>query len=180
MKGQLPVNTNLTLMKRLMKSKEHRKAFVASQIKIGIPFQIRALREKRGQSQQEVATAAGMLQPRISAMESPGYGSLNLDTLQRIAAAFDVGLVVRFAPFSELMKWSETFSADEFEVADFEKESEGVDATTESPFSHWSSTTDALTKLVETVEQNYTPPVYLAQPPLANLSVTGTRYKEAA
>ena len=59
-----------------------------------------------------------MLQPRISAIETVG-GNLRLDTLQRIAAAFDIALVVRFVPFSELVRWSDTFSPDDFTVPDF-------------------------------------------------------------
>jgi hypothetical protein len=65
-----------------------------------------------------------MVQPRISAIEKPGYGNLNLSTLKALAAAFDVALVVRFAPFGELMRWSDTFSPDEFEVPSFDDEVE--------------------------------------------------------
>lgn len=122
------MNTDTNLMRRLKKGKEQRKAFVASLIKVGIPFQIRGMRKGEEWSQQELADAAGMLQPRISAMESPGYGSLTLETLQRIAAAFDVGLIVRFAPFSELVRWSNTFSPDEFAVPNFSAEMEVIEA----------------------------------------------------
>lgn len=111
-------------MARLRKNKEHRAAYVSSQINIGIPFQIRALRKQRKWDQKNLALEAGMLQPRISAMESPGYGSLNLDTLQRLAAAFDVALIVRFAPFGELIRWSDGFSPDDFVIPSFGDEVE--------------------------------------------------------
>ena len=75
--------TTITTTK-LSKSKAHRDAFVASQINVGLPFQIRALRKQRGFNQQELAKIAGMLQPRISAMEQVGGGQLNLDTLKKL------------------------------------------------------------------------------------------------
>ena len=107
-------------MKKLSKSREDRAAFVSSQIDVGIPFQIRALREQRNMDQKALANAARMAQPRISAIESPGYGSFTLDTLKRVAAAFDVALIVRFGAFSELVKQSNEFSPDSFRVPSFE------------------------------------------------------------
>jgi len=106
-----------------LKDPQYRKAFVASQISIGIPFQIRALRRARGWTQEKLAQQTGMLQPRISAIQSPGKAKLNIETLRRLAEAFDCGLVVRFAPFSELVRWSEHFEPDAFNVADFESDS---------------------------------------------------------
>lgn len=107
-----------------LKNKKYRDAFVASQISVGLPFQIRALREQRGWKQSTLAAKAEMLQPRISAMESPGSAKFNLETLRRIASAFDVALVVRFVPFSELVDWSDNFDPDSFEVPEFEKDSD--------------------------------------------------------
>jgi len=103
-----------------LKNKAYRDAFVASQISVGLPFQIRALREQRGWKQSFLAGKADMLQPRISAMESPGASKFNLETLRRLASAFDVALVVRFAPFGELLDWSEHFSPDTFRLPSFE------------------------------------------------------------
>lgn len=102
-----------------LQSKQYRDAFVASQISVGLPFQIRALREQRGWKQSKLAEKADMLQPRISAMERPGESKFNLETLRRIASAFDVALEVRFVPFSELVDWSERFNPDTFNVQSF-------------------------------------------------------------
>ena len=113
------------MINQLKKSKEDRDAFVASQISVGLPFQIRALRNSRGWNQKQLADAASMLQPRISAMERPGGGQLNLETLRRIASAFDVGLLVRFVPFTELVKFSQEFSPDTFTVPSFDQEAKG-------------------------------------------------------
>jgi len=46
----------------------------------------------------------GMNQNAISRLENPYYGKATITTLKRIAAAFDVGLVVEFVPFSKLVK----------------------------------------------------------------------------
>lgn len=116
-------------IERLKKSKAHRAAFVASEINIGIPFQIRSLRKQREWDQKRLANEAGMLQPRISAMEKPGYGNLTLETLKRLAAAFDVALIVRFAPFSELIRWSDRFSPDDFNVLGFQDELSRIDSS---------------------------------------------------
>lgn len=102
--------------------KAYRAAFVRSQINVGIPFQVRSLREKRGWSQKQLAKSAGMLQPRISAIERPGGSKLNLETLLRLASGLDVGLIVRFAPFSEMMRWANAFSPDAFAVPSFDQD----------------------------------------------------------
>jgi len=108
----------------------YRKAFVASQINIGIPFQIRALLKARGWTQEKLAERTGMLQPRISAMLKPGKTRPNIETLRRIAEAFDCGLMVRFVPFSELAHWSERFEPDSFNVASFAEDSGFIDRKT--------------------------------------------------
>jgi transcriptional regulator with XRE-family HTH domain len=105
-----------------LKKKAYREAFVRSQISVGIPFQVRTLREKKGWKQEQLAEACGMLQPRISAIERPGGSKLNLETLLRLAAAFDTGLTVRFAPFSEMLRWANEFSPDTFQVPSFTQE----------------------------------------------------------
>ncbi len=63
-----------------------------------------------------------MLQPRISAIEKPGGGQLNLETLCRLAAGFDVGLEVKFVPFSELLDWDKRFDPEHFSVPTFDEE----------------------------------------------------------
>jgi transcriptional regulator with XRE-family HTH domain len=103
---------------------EYRKAFVASQINIGIPFQIRALMKTRGWTQEKLADKTGMRQPSISGLMTPGKTSPNIKTLQRLAEAFDCGLAVRFVPFSELAEWSDKFDPETFYVPEFGNDSE--------------------------------------------------------
>jgi len=113
------VSTRAQKIARL-RNKEYRDAFVGSQINVGLPFQIRALREQRQWKQSQLAEKTGMLQPRISAIEAPGGAKFTIETLRRLASAFDVALVVRFAPFSELADQSEGFNPDTFQVPSFE------------------------------------------------------------
>jgi transcriptional regulator with XRE-family HTH domain len=125
------MNTRVQKIARL-RNKKYRDSFVASQISVGLPFQIRALREQRGWKQSQLAGKAEMLQPRISAMERPGGAKFNLETLRRLASAFDVALVVRFAPFSELVDWSDTFHADTFTIPSFDHDA-GVSEPEQEP-----------------------------------------------
>ncbi len=97
-----------TLLKK-MKNKKYRDLFVSGQIKTGIPFQIRATRDLRGWTQEELGKLAGLPQSAVARLENPDtLHSPNIKTLLKIASAFDVALIVRFAPFSELMHWVES------------------------------------------------------------------------
>jgi transcriptional regulator with XRE-family HTH domain len=110
-----------------MKEQAYRSGLVAAQIEIDLPLQIRALRKQRGWKQPELAARTGMKQPRISAMEKPGGSHFTIETLRRLADAFDVALVVRFAAFSELVDWSEGFDPDNFAVPTFDQEINELD-----------------------------------------------------
>jgi len=63
------------------------------------------MRDGQGWRQQELAEKVGTNQNAISRLENPFYGKPTITTLKRIAAAFDVALVVRFVPFSQLIAW---------------------------------------------------------------------------
>ncbi len=113
-----------------LKNPEYRARYVGSRINFGLPFQIRSLMKQRGWTQEDLARRAGMLQPRISAMLKPGKSKPNIETLRRLAEAFDVGLEVRFAPFSDLIYWSDRFDPDSFSIPSFNEDS-GLIETTE-------------------------------------------------
>jgi len=112
------------LIEKLKSSKKRRELFVAGQIKTGIPFQVRALRDKMGWTQVQLGNELGMTQTNVSRLESPGYGRLNITTLQRIAAVFDVALIVRFVSFSELVRWVDNLSPEVIAPESFERELE--------------------------------------------------------
>lgn len=85
---------------------EIRPIFISDHIREQIALQIRTMREKRQWTQTELGEHAGIPQPRISLLEDPDYSGLTLATLKRIAQAFDVGLIVRFASFGEVADWT--------------------------------------------------------------------------
>lgn len=106
-------------LKAELKDKEYRDAFVSEHITTGIPFQIRALRKQRGWTQKELAVRTGMRQERISVAENPNYSRFNLKTLKKIAASFDVALIVRFVPISELVEWELNLSFTSLEAISY-------------------------------------------------------------
>lgn len=87
---------------------EFRNQFINEHINVGIAFQIHGLRERQGLKQKQLAERLGdeKKQPLISAWENPNYGKYTLGTLKDLAKAFDVGLLVRFVPFSRLVDWT--------------------------------------------------------------------------
>src|SRR5437016_3594648 len=80
---------------------EYRRAFADEFRGLWIAGQIRALREQRDWTQEQLAAAAGMKQSRISTLESTGYSSWSVKTLKRLADAYDVDLVVEFRSFGK-------------------------------------------------------------------------------
>ena len=123
--GKLLSSSRDRLIKRL-KDVTYRHAWVQSHIKNGIAFQIRAMRKAAGWDQKKLAEMAlgnSELQPMISRYENPDYGKYTMKTLLDLAKAFDVGLIVRFAPFSELVEWEEKVANTELALPSFEKDS---------------------------------------------------------
>jgi transcriptional regulator with XRE-family HTH domain len=87
------------------------------------------MRESRNWSQEELAALVGMPQTAISRLESPDYGKPTITTLKRMARVYDVGLDVRFVPFSLLVdRMSKTprldmgLTSDSVDVPSFEEE----------------------------------------------------------
>jgi len=120
------MNSRLDRLWKKFARKTYRDAFVESHLATNIAAQIVTLREDRGLSQQELADAAEMKQSRICVLENPSNQSLSIRTLKRIAAAFDVALVVRFVKFSELARWASSSSETKFSVPSFRDD--GIDA----------------------------------------------------
>ncbi|MCK4252611.1 helix-turn-helix transcriptional regulator [candidate division WOR-3 bacterium] len=89
-----------------LRDPEFRKQLIDEHINVGIAFQIRGLRNRQELRQGDLAEQLGVKQPLVSAWENPNYGNYSLNTLKDMAKAFDVGLLVRFVPFSTLVNWS--------------------------------------------------------------------------
>jgi transcriptional regulator with XRE-family HTH domain len=106
-----------------LRDKEYRDLLVAEEIESGLPFQIRAMRQARGWSQRALADRTQMTQEGISRLENLDYGKYTLTTLKRLASTFDVALVVRFVPFSQLVDWVANLSPEDLAVPDYEHDS---------------------------------------------------------
>jgi transcriptional regulator with XRE-family HTH domain len=116
------LNREKEAIKSRLQSREHREAFVSACVDQTIPFQVRAIRLAKKWTQKDLANKIGMKQERISTCENPNYGNFSLRTLKQLAAAFDVALIVRFAPFSELVEWEVNISPQSLELPSFEQE----------------------------------------------------------
>ena len=101
---------------------EYRHQFVEEEINVGIAFQIRALRNRQNLKQDDLAKLLGGKQSLVSAWENPNYGKYTLTTLKDLAKAFDVGLLVRFVPFSTLVDWTVNLSNDAIAPSSFSEE----------------------------------------------------------
>ena len=89
-----------------LKDVETRQIFQAEHITTAIPIQIRELRKKRKLTQKTLAKLVETDQSNISNWENPNYEyTPQIGTLERLADAFDVPLIVRFGSWEELWDW---------------------------------------------------------------------------
>jgi len=101
----------------LIESVDSRTSYIKAKLGILIPSQIRSLRLQSEMPRQcDLAKAAGLHQSRISMFETPGAANMTIETLARLAATFKVGLIVKFVPFSEMLRWENEHSQDHFSV----------------------------------------------------------------
>jgi DNA-binding XRE family transcriptional regulator len=113
-------------------NREYREALVSSFINSTIAYQIRGLRKKKQLDQSSLGELTGMKQTAISRLENPDYGNLSVNTLKRIARAFDVALIVRFAPYSELVRWRSTMSQADMAPPSFDQDADMSSNATEA------------------------------------------------
>ena len=85
-------------------NKEYREALAIEHINTTLAIQIRKMRENRQWNQSDLASRSGKHQETISQWENPDYGRHSMTTLKALATTFDVALLVKFIPFSELVK----------------------------------------------------------------------------
>ncbi len=87
-----------------LKDSEYRKALAIEHVNTTLAIQIRKMRENHPWRQSDLAECMGKNQGTISQWENVDYGRHSITTLKELAAAFDVALLVKFIPFSELVK----------------------------------------------------------------------------
>jgi len=116
------MNSRVVSLWRKFRNKAFRDTFSNAQLATGVAAQIQTMREDRGLTQAELASATGMAQSRISLLEDPSYDRMSLSTLKRVASAMDVALSVKFIPHSDLLREVAVPSSHKFSVASFEQD----------------------------------------------------------
>jgi len=84
-----------------LKDKEFAHAYADEFLNILIATQIKVLRGKL--RQEDIAQLSGMAQERISILENVNYSSWSVNTLRKLAKAFDLRLRITFETFSSLI-----------------------------------------------------------------------------
>ena len=111
-------------LKNAFKSKEYRHAYADEFLNVSIATQIKVLREQqqRKWTQAELGSRVNppMKQTRISVMENVNYSSWSINTLRKLAEAFDVRLRVSFESFGSLVKEIEQFDRKGLERPSFD------------------------------------------------------------
>jgi transcriptional regulator with XRE-family HTH domain len=80
------------------------------------------MREDRTWTQAKLAEKLGTTQNTVSRLENPKTSKPTITTLKRIAEAFDVALIVKFAPFSEFVDTISGMSCKSVAVPDYNAE----------------------------------------------------------
>jgi len=115
------------LVGRLLK-KAYRDAYTEQRVKTALPQQIRTIRLNRNLTQSDLAKLAHTTQTVIARVEDINYGNLSLNTLLKIAQAYDVGLLVKFVPYSRLVQEFEDRSNDALDVPEFQQDIQRINA----------------------------------------------------
>jgi transcriptional regulator with XRE-family HTH domain len=89
---------------KLIKDKELRNKFVGDNLRTGLQYQLRSLRESQNLTQKQLAGLIGTKQSVISRVER-NPERVSIPTLLDLAEAFDVGVVVRFESIDSVLDW---------------------------------------------------------------------------
>ncbi len=106
------MNSKYEQMWENLSDPDFRKQFITEHVDVGIAFQIRSLRNRQELTQVDLAKLLDAKQSLVSSWENPSYGRYTMKTLKDLANAFDVGLLVRFVPFSKLVDWTVDITSD--------------------------------------------------------------------
>jgi transcriptional regulator with XRE-family HTH domain len=120
--GGESANTNSMaeqLLNSLNTGSDYRHAFIEEAIRSRITAQIHALRTKKGWDYKAFAQEMGKKVSWAYRLEDPNQPPPTIPTLLEVAAVYDVGLDVRFCPFSEIIRDISDLSPDSFVVPSF-------------------------------------------------------------
>ena len=115
------MNFIIRLLEKL-RNKDYREGYTEAQFSVRLPFQIRALREKHGWTQAELAKRMGTSRSQISQIEQVGIGPRSLKMLYKLCAAFDISLLIQFVSFRDLVKHIEKFDIETFNAKSFSED----------------------------------------------------------
>jgi transcriptional regulator with XRE-family HTH domain len=94
--------SDLSKLKKFLDD-DYRVSYLDSHVKGSVAYQIQALREKLGLNQTVFGALVGMPQSVISRLENAEGGSVNINTLLKIANGLKIGLAVRFCNFEVVL-----------------------------------------------------------------------------
>ena len=107
------------MLKEEFQDEEYRHAYAEDFLNTKIATQIRVLREQRGWTQADLADKIGTKQAGVSRLENVNYSGWKIETLKRIARAFDVAFNAGFESFGKLVDEAEAFSRQSLEKSSF-------------------------------------------------------------
>lgn len=97
-------------------SKPYRDSYLQAHVRSSIPYQIQALREKEGLTQEQLAQKMGTTQSVVARIENPESGRASVQTLLEIASATGVALLVRFVSYPEFLERARDMSPQALKV----------------------------------------------------------------
>lgn len=103
---------------------EYRQGYMEGSVEQGIAWQIRANRKARGLTQADLAQLLETTQSGVSRLEDPEYGTHSIDTLLRVANAFDCALSVKFVGYAQLAEDSIDLSEQNLVAPTYDQESQ--------------------------------------------------------
>lgn len=107
-----------------LRDPEYRYAYADSLLNSWIAAQIKAIREQRRLTQQELAERLGTKQAGVSRLENVNYSAWKTETLRKIARALGVRLRITFETFGTVLDDAERFSKRALERPEFESDPE--------------------------------------------------------
>lgn len=117
------MSTRKHQLENLLRDPEFRHQFVGDYVQELVATQIRAIREHQAWTQEQLGEAAdGMSQVQVSRLENPDYSGATLNSLKRVAQAFDLALVVRMVPFGEFVEKIVSINPDELVPPNYDEE----------------------------------------------------------
>ena len=126
-----------------LRDKERRDGYAESQFDIEFPFQVGKLMAARGLSIDD------LVEKGVPRAEMEGDKDYSRETMHKLAAIFDVALLVTFVPFSEMVQREESLNLGDFSVTSFKEDRE--------PETIWTGSIAIRTLLNRAdVSQNYT------------------------